>query len=532
MLNFKLKQTSEQVQKAIDNALYPDKELTKEGVPADSKSVGVEIKKNSIHIGTEAPTNGETVWIDTDEEPEEENDGTQIDVIAQPGQIIAVKEVDANGKPTKWEAIDLPKAKEPETPDFSANEGDAGYIENRTHYVDKKGVIHKLPNMYIDAEWMATSESYGGGIEWTLDLKFTGAYGFLNPHWFPDVGIDWDVYWNGVKYSCSLITELGEAFIGNRRLLGEKFPDTGEPFLFTGYALANKDPELVSIKKNTSTNETVSIMVTQHAYTVYNKLPKEFLPDNNSGSGGGADIDVTAEVGQTIIVKEVDANGKPTKWESADYQPRTHYTAEVDIYPENTIVFDDDNLVILGTFTFNVGDTYKVTWGGEMFECVAVDMSAYVPGAVGIGNLMNMGFEDTGEPFTIASGETFGGTLCTTIDGEPITVTIKIAGDVDFPIPAKYIPSDVRPFYVNIMEDENGVYVTLNTQAELQEALNANRHIMAKVTRMNRQIHIGHILSATDDVETVIFMTYVDTLSFIYLTATDGYYEVIIGSGD
>lgn len=65
MPNFKLKQTSEQVQKAIDNALYPDKELTKEGVPADSKSVGIEIKKNSIHIGTEAPTNGETVWIDT-----------------------------------------------------------------------------------------------------------------------------------------------------------------------------------------------------------------------------------------------------------------------------------------------------------------------------------------------------------------------------------------------------------------------------------------------------------------------------------
>lgn len=45
MPNFKLKQTSEQVQKAIDNALYPDKELTKEGVPADSKAVGDEIRK-------------------------------------------------------------------------------------------------------------------------------------------------------------------------------------------------------------------------------------------------------------------------------------------------------------------------------------------------------------------------------------------------------------------------------------------------------------------------------------------------------
>ena len=109
------------------------------------------IKASGIHIGTEPPTNGETVWIDTDEEPEE-NDGTQIDVIAQPGQIIAVKEVDANGKPTKWEAIDLPKVKDPETPDFSANEGEPGHIKNRTHYIDEKGIIHKLPNMYIDAE--------------------------------------------------------------------------------------------------------------------------------------------------------------------------------------------------------------------------------------------------------------------------------------------------------------------------------------------------------------------------------------------
>ena len=40
---------------------------------------------------------------------------------------------------------------------------------------------------------------------------------------------------------------------------------------------------------------------------------------------GGASIDVTAEVGQTIIVKEVDINNKPTKWEATDYQPRTHW---------------------------------------------------------------------------------------------------------------------------------------------------------------------------------------------------------------
>lgn len=37
------------------------------------------------------------------------------------------------------------------------------------------------------------------------------------------------------------------------------------------------------------------------------------------GSGGSASIDVTASVGQTIVVEEVDATGKPTKWKAADF---------------------------------------------------------------------------------------------------------------------------------------------------------------------------------------------------------------------
>lgn len=47
------------------------------------------------------------------------------------------------------------------------------------------------------------------------------------------------------------------------------------------------------------------------------------------GSGGGsANIDVTAQVGQTIIVKEVDASGKPTKWEAADLNNIPKFTLE------------------------------------------------------------------------------------------------------------------------------------------------------------------------------------------------------------
>ena len=48
-----------------------------------------------------------------------------------------------------------------------------------------------------------------------------------------------------------------------------------------------------------------------------NKTGKWEYADSAYGSGGSG-IDVTAAVGQTIVVKEVDANGKPTKWEAAE----------------------------------------------------------------------------------------------------------------------------------------------------------------------------------------------------------------------
>lgn len=529
MPNFKLKQTSEQVQKAIDNALYPDKELTKEGVPADSKSVGIKIKKNSIHIGTEAPTNGETVWIDTDEEPK--NDSTQIDVIAQPGQIIAVKEVDANGKPTKWEAIDLPKAKEPETPDFSANEGDAGYIKNRTHYVDKKGVIHKLPNQYIDAEWMATKEDGGAGNTVFIPEQTVTGLEDVSGNTIQAALVAGDVYAvevNGVLYRCECYSYDGLLCLGNGTLIGGT-GGNNEPFCVTW--TGGTASRFLFYNDNTL-EAPIGIKVSDWLDDIYNKLPEEFLPpvswnnltdrpvvdgageafltytatfatdtaakngaklpnsltntllwldvngelvkvqrqqsgmvtewydeDGNKwvssslggvyvyaqtagtytytlyapadtpmfdpqylppnlakkadipagGGTGGTSIDVTAEVGQTIVVKEIDANGKPTKWESADYQPRTHWKeqGQEEIVPEFTFTpFLDESMGAyihpLPRFELGEGKTYTVIYDGASYTCTAF---AAVLGenlrAVAIGNTALAGGENTGEPFAL-----------------------------------------------------------------------------------------------------------------------------------
>ena len=63
--------------------------------------------------------------------------------------------------------------------------------------------------------------------------------------------------------------------------------------------------------------------------SLHDALLAKAFGGGSGGSGGGTSIDVTAEVGQTIVVKEVDENGKPAKWESAEYQPRTHWSEDV-----------------------------------------------------------------------------------------------------------------------------------------------------------------------------------------------------------
>ena len=592
MQNFKLKQTSEQVQKAIDNALYPDKELTKEGVPADSKSVGIEIKKNSIHIGTEAPTNGETVWIDTDEEPEE-NDGTQIDVIAQPGQIIAVKEVDANGKPTKWEAIDLPKVKDPETPDFSANEGEPGHIKNRTHYVDKKGVIHKLPNMYIDAEWMATKEDGGAGQTVFIPEQTVTGMEDVNGNTIQAALVAGDVYAvevNGVLYRCECYSYDGLLCLGNGTLIGGT-GGSNEPFCVTW--TGGTASRFLFYNDNTL-EAPIGIKVSDWLDDIYNKLPEEFLPpmswnnltdrpvvdgageafltytatfatdtaakngaklpnsltntllwldvngelvkvrrqqsgmvmewydeDGNKwvssslggvyvyaqtagtytytmyapadtpmfdpqylppnlakkadipagGGTGGTSIDVTAEVGQTIVVKEIDANGKPTKWESVDYPltvneiiPQTTYTAVYnDSYSCYMWNFENSTRLIAGR-------KYTVWFDGVEYTYMAKAGTFSGMSLTYIGNDVLFG-DNTGEPFLLASIEgNYAFISLLGFDENEHTVSLACTGLCD-----AYLPI---PCLIHIKIDDGIVYTCNKTVAEVEAAYAMGRQLV------------------------------------------------------
>lgn len=67
---------------------------------------------NSVYFSEEEPTDAKTgdFWYDESEGESEEANADYIPVpqSANIGQTIVVKEVDENGKPTKWEAVDLP----------------------------------------------------------------------------------------------------------------------------------------------------------------------------------------------------------------------------------------------------------------------------------------------------------------------------------------------------------------------------------------------------------------------------------------
>ena len=195
-------------------------------------------------------------------------------------------------------------------------------------------------------------------------------------------------------------------------------------------------------------------------------------------------IDVTAQVGQTIIVKEVDANGKPTKWESADYQPRTHWTEFGEILPETTIQLNDGQLEIPNSpYVINDGERYRVTWNGEVFECEAKSNNFDGTPLVYIGNASILGLDDTGEPFTIAYVSAITTTMIVSADSSTATITIKVEGEIVTPIPTKYL-GNAFPYYIECTEEvvEGKVnYICTETRKNVEPVLRSGRDIILKL---------------------------------------------------
>ena len=221
----------------------------------------------------------------------------------------------------------------------------------------------------------------------------------------------------------------------------------------------NRVPATAEISVNAS-NGTKQVAITDEKWAG-SSVDLNITPGDSGG--GGTSIDVTASVGQTIVVKEVDANGKPTAWEAVDHQPRTHWTetGTGDVLPETIPLMDGDGMgVITSLLDVKVGSTYTVTWNGVNYECVG---QPYVEEGVEMGVILGnfdaiMETGDTGEPFVIIAvyAEYYDGGMGAIIyplDGteEPV---VKITGEMKIvhTLEAKYLPElrGQKRIFVNI----------------------------------------------------------------------------------
>lgn len=210
--------------------------------------------------------------------------------------------------------------------------------------------------------------------------------------------------------------------------------------------------------------------------------------DEEAGEGtssGSASIDVTAEVGQTIVVDEVDASGKPTKWRSADYQPRTHWSEETVILPETTVEIDPEvGVAIFPDMPISAGDELTVIYNGSRHVCICDDLGDGMWALGNYGLLVDPDNPvDTGEPFVIArviNADENGNEIyewgLIPVDGST-TITLTIAKEKYHTIPREYVP---KPYYVyditmDQFESFNSAYKA--TPSEIPVALLEAMHL-------------------------------------------------------
>lgn len=199
----------------------------------------------------------------------------------------------------------------------------------------------------------------------------------------------------------------------------------------------------------------------------------------------GGSIDVTAEVGQTIVVKEVDENGKPTKWESAEYYnftdeiiPKTTFTPQ---YNESFGVYSyGDHGELNAKNALEVGREYTVIFDGIKYVCTAKTTTAMGISVIFIGNGMIAGLENTGEPFVLAStivdGAVWDGIVFMGFNANSHAIRL-----ITHRIPEHYLPSaNFAPFYIEF-EFEDDKPVCINSVSEVEEAFYQGRQLIVRV---------------------------------------------------
>ena len=231
----------------------------------------------------------------------------------------------------------------------------------------KSEVIHKLDNKYLDLDWLPIRKNEVDVVleEKTLNYNTTATTSQKQTKGFHlEDGKKYVVYWKGAPYECTakgyVVSGNGyDAYLvvlGNAAVVGTSSTsfdvidtsiDSGEPFgIVNMYMLESDVYDLTYFVRNeTGQSEDITVKI-ECNNEILNTLPKEYLPSSVIKAPS------TAEVGQALVVKAVDENGKPIEWRAAD----VHLPESVDSVILLSSTADSTKL-----FKLTVDDTGTIT---------------------------------------------------------------------------------------------------------------------------------------------------------------------------
>ncbi len=152
----------------------------------------------------------------------------------------------------------------------------------------------------ITPDWVATKEEVGGDT--IIIPEQTITYGMWSQlQVYINAGTTYDVYINGTVYACTAYNHDGGIVLGNYTIAqsGADVPHNNEPF-YIYWAGGSAASGMFDI--NSTLIYPVTLKVTDHVQTVYNKMPEGYLPDNVvksvNGKTGAVTVDVPTKTSQ------------------------------------------------------------------------------------------------------------------------------------------------------------------------------------------------------------------------------------------
>lgn len=407
--------------------------------------------------------------------------------------------------------------------DWNAAEGEPGYVKNRTHYEE-------------------TVEAYGDTLTWDGDTEGLALFNIgYNVYKVSDAVPTMADLENGATINLSDSLEVTECNV-RESMPGLILIDAGSVVVISESVAGTEIGGIMLPEAGTYLYKRVEgdvqyvASLTIPGYTGFKTtttniktIDPKFLPDI-----GGTSIDVVAEVGQTIIVEEVDGFGKPTKWKAADYQERTHWSEVVtgDLVPHmafTPVMNEDFGMLLynLPTFDFEEGKTYTVVFDGvEYTGTAAAGVYSGMP-FVSVGNTVLHGVQSA-EPFVVVKIPAMNvfAVVCFTADEH----TIQIIGEktVYHKIPREYLSSEYRAIITNSVTGDGFEFCA--DWEELRAAVRAKKNVFvdfsyhhddgsfALCTYRLMRAHVG--MSGSE-------MKITDTLFFV--SGTDNINEAIFG---